>query len=58
MRVEGQIPLSNVDIYGPGKVVNVLLVTCGEFSKHISVGRIHLKAWEVVGPIRMVVRLG
>jgi hypothetical protein len=56
-RVEGEIPLSDVDVYGPGEVVNVLLVTGGEVAERITVARIHLKAWDAAGPIRKVVRL-
>jgi len=43
-RVEGEIPLSDVDVYGPGEVVNVLLVTGGEVAERITVARIHLNA--------------
>ena len=56
-RVEGEIPLSDVDVYGPGEVVNVLLVTGGEVAERITVARIHLKAWDAAGPVKRVVRL-
>jgi hypothetical protein len=56
--VEGEIPLSDVDVYGPGEVVNVLLVTGEEVAGRITVARIHLKAWDAVGPVKIVVRLG
>jgi hypothetical protein len=49
-RVEGEIPLSDVDVYGPGEVVNVLLVTGGEVAERITVARIHLNAWGAAGP--------
>jgi hypothetical protein len=40
MRVEGEIILNDVDVYGPGEVVNVLLVTGGEVAGRITVARI------------------
>jgi hypothetical protein len=57
-RVEGEVILSDVDVYGPGEVVNVLLVTGGEVAERITVARIHLKAWDAAEPVKRVVKLG